>query len=103
MLGTKDIYFIPESELQGGSDVPDFEEKVGAGVPNGEQQLNNSLFADLDDQQMDDVEEPIDVEEMAILGDDDDTVAGDEGIDEFAEIREGMLRLLLPAYFTIRH
>lgn len=89
--------------MQGGSDVPDFEEKVGAGVPNGEQQLNNSLFADLDDQQMDDVEEPIDVEEMAILGDDDDTVAGDEGIDEFAEIREGMLRLLLPAYFTIRH
>uniref|UniRef100_A0A0E0PJT1 Uncharacterized protein n=1 Tax=Oryza rufipogon TaxID=4529 RepID=A0A0E0PJT1_ORYRU len=88
VLGAEDIYFVPESELQGGSDVPDFEEQVGAGVPNREQQLNNGLFADLDDQQMDDVEEPIDVEEMAVLGDHDDTVAGDEGIDEFAEIRE---------------
>uniref|UniRef100_A0A0D9ZWG0 Uncharacterized protein n=1 Tax=Oryza glumipatula TaxID=40148 RepID=A0A0D9ZWG0_9ORYZ len=88
VLGAEDIYFVPELELQGGSNVPDFEEQVGAGVPNGEQQLNNDLFADLDDQQMDDVEEPIDVEEMAVLGDDDDTVAGDEGIDEFAEIRE---------------
>ncbi|BAS78770.1 Os02g0496300, partial [Oryza sativa Japonica Group] len=105
VLGTKDIYFVPKSELQGGSDVPDFEEQVGAGVPNGEQQLNNGLFTDLDDQQMDDVEEPIDVEEMAILGDDDDTVAGDEGIDEFAEIREdskhGTTKMTIYYYYLL--
>uniref|UniRef100_A0A0E0K5H6 Uncharacterized protein n=1 Tax=Oryza punctata TaxID=4537 RepID=A0A0E0K5H6_ORYPU len=29
--------------------------------------------------------------------------AGDESIDKFAETREGMLRLLVPLYFTIPH
>uniref|UniRef100_A0A0E0JPJ2 Uncharacterized protein n=1 Tax=Oryza punctata TaxID=4537 RepID=A0A0E0JPJ2_ORYPU len=108
-----DAAFIADSNEQLGGAVPDskwhpnddffldFEERVGGGVPNGEQQLDNGLFADLDDQQMDDVEELIDGEEVAILGDDDNAVAGDEGIDEFAETHEGMLRLLVLADFII--
>ena len=52
---------------------------------------------------MDGIEQLVGGEEVAGLQDDAGVAARDEGVDEFAEICESMLRLLLPLYFTIPH
>ena len=70
---------------------------------NLEQKPDKDISANLEEQHMDGIEQLVGGEEVAGLQDDVGVSAGDGGVDEFAEIRESMLRILLPLYFTIPH
>uniref|UniRef100_A0A0E0EGU5 Uncharacterized protein n=1 Tax=Oryza meridionalis TaxID=40149 RepID=A0A0E0EGU5_9ORYZ len=90
-----DSGFAPDSEEQGsggvldselladGDFVADSKKQAVGGVPN------------LEEQHLDGIEELVDGE-VALVQDDADVATDDGEVDEFAETREGMLRLLLP-------
>uniref|UniRef100_A0A0D3FV70 Uncharacterized protein n=1 Tax=Oryza barthii TaxID=65489 RepID=A0A0D3FV70_9ORYZ len=81
---------VHDSELPPkGCVVPDFEdEESGGGVHNLEQKPDKDISANLEEQHMDGIEQLVGGEEVAGLQDDAGVAARDEGVDEFAEIRE---------------
>ncbi|XP_015650449.1 uncharacterized protein [Oryza sativa Japonica Group] len=81
---------VHDSELPPeGCIVPDSEDEAsGGGVLNLEQKPEKGIFANLEEQHMDGIEQLVGGEEVAGLQDDVGVSAGDGGVDEFAEIRE---------------
>uniref|UniRef100_A0A0D9ZK19 Uncharacterized protein n=1 Tax=Oryza glumipatula TaxID=40148 RepID=A0A0D9ZK19_9ORYZ len=95
VLGVGGVQVLTEEHRGGGvldADgcvVPDSEdEESGGGVHNLEQKPDKDISANLEEQHMDGIEQLVGGEEVAGLQDDAGVAARDEGVDEFAEIRE---------------
>uniref|UniRef100_A0A0D9ZYH1 Uncharacterized protein n=1 Tax=Oryza glumipatula TaxID=40148 RepID=A0A0D9ZYH1_9ORYZ len=95
-----DSGFVPDSEEQGSGGVLDSELLADGGFIADSKKQAVGGVPNLEEQHLDGIEELVDGE-VALVQDDADAAADDGEVDEFAETREGMLRLLLPMYFMI--